>query len=178
MSNDHSDNHANKHDWDKLARWHEDMASEEMGGFPVFAVFLVSGEDRDAHDVFRAFRTSFEERGGGFQNLVIFGQHGVSATVGDLLPRLGMNPDAIPSVALFGHRNAESVQVLPLTQGDPDPARDPEGQPWRKVLNQVEKAIDRQGPKLDLVSLPGTVRRETIGGPVVGLVERLLAERP
>ena len=79
---------------------------------------------------------------------------------------------------MFGHRNAESVQVLPLTQGEPDPARDTESQPWRKVLNQVEKAIDSQGPKLDLVSLQGTVRRETVGGSVMGLVEKLLAERP
>ena len=178
MSNDHSDNHANKHDWDKLARWHEDMASEEMGGFPVFAVFLVSGEDRDAHDVFRAFRTSFEERGGGFQNLVIFGQHGVSATVGDLLPRLGINPDSIPLLALFGHRNAESVQVLPLTQGDPDSSRDTESQPWRRLLNQLEIAIDSQERQLDMVSLEGTVKCETVKGPVVELVGKLLENRP
>ena len=155
MSHDHSDSHANNHDWDKLSRWHDDMTSAEPGGFPVFAVFLVSGEDREAHDVFRAFRTSFEKRGGGFQNLVIFGQ-----------------------LALFGHRYAESVQILPLTHGDPDPERDTESQPWRKVLNQVEEAIDSQGQALDLASLQGTVRCETVQGPVVELVEKLLAERP
>ena len=178
MSHDHSDSHANNHDWDKLSRWHDDMTSAEPGEFPVFAVFLVSGEDREAHDVFRAFRTSFEKRGAGFQNLVIFGQHGISETVGDLLPRLGMSPDAIPSLALFGHRYAESVQILPLTHGDPDPEKDTENQPWRKVLNQVEEAIDSQGQALDLASLQGTVRCETVQGPVVELVEKLLAERP
>ncbi len=177
MSHDHPDSHANNHDWDKLSRWYDDMMSEEPGGFPVFAVFLVSGEDRDAHDVFREFRTSFEERGSGFQNLVIFGQLGVSETFGDLVPRLGMKPDAIPSLALFGHQSAESVQVLPLTQGDPDPARDTESQPWRKVLNQVEEAIDGQGQRLDLASLQGTVKCETVSGPVVELVKKLLADR-
>ena len=178
MSHDHSDSHANNHDWDKLSRWHDDMTSADPGGFPVFAVFFVSGEDRDAHDVFRAFRASFEERGGGFQNLVIFGQHGVSETVGDLLSRLGMRSNTIPSLALFGHRGAESVQVLPLTQGNPDPARDTQSQPWRNVLNQVEEAIDSQGPQLDLTSLQGTVMCKTVSGPVVELVEKLLADRP
>ena len=102
----------------------------------------------------------------------------MSETVGDLLPRLGISPDAIPSLALFGHRDAESVQVLPLTQGNPDPARDPESQPWRRVLNQVEEALDNQGLQLDLGSLQGTVKCETVEGPVVELVEKLLANRP
>jgi len=46
------------------------------------------------------------------------------------------------------------------------------------VLNQVEEAIDSQGQALDLASLQGTVRCETVQGPVVELVEKLLAKRP
>ena len=168
-----SQSHADSHDLDKLSRWHNDLISEPQSGFPVYAVFLVSSEDRDAHDVFRAFRTSFEEHGGGFQHLVIFGQHGVSATARALLPRLGLSPDAIPSLALFTQRDALSVQVLALPQGNPDPSKSEESQPWRKVLSQVEKAVDG-GTALDLDSVPGVNRSRLSGEPLFETVTQLL----
>ena len=170
-----SESHADSHDLDKLSRWHNDLITEPPGVFPIYAVFLVSGEDRDAHDVFRAFRTSFEEHGGGFQHLVIFGQHGVSGTVRDLLPRLGLSPGAIPSLALFTQRDAISVHVLHLAQGDPNPSRSEESQPWREVLSRVEEAADSHQGQLELSSIQGMVERDTSKGSMVELVGDLLS---
>ena len=168
--------HADTHDLDKLSRWHKDLIAETPGAFPVYAVFLVSGEDRDAHDVFRAFRTSFEEHGGGFQHLVIFGQHGVSVTTKSLLPELGLSDDSLPSLAMFTQRDAKSVHLLQLIEGDPDPSRPEESQPWRKVLNQVEEAVGGQGSGLDLSSVQGIVEKDTVDRPMVELVGKLLSE--
>ena len=80
------------HDLDKLTRWHEGLISKTDGGFPVCAVFFTSGEDRRAHDIFRVYRTAFEELGAGFHDLVIFGQHGVSSTSVAMVPGLGLSP--------------------------------------------------------------------------------------
>ena len=171
-----SQSHADSHDLDKLSRWHNDLISETPGGFPIYAVFLVSGEDREAHDVFRAFRTSFEAHGGGFQHLVIFGQHGVSATAKSLLPEFGLDADSLPTLAMFTQRDAKSVHVLQLVKGDPDPSRPEESQPWRKVLNQVEEAAGGRRDGLDLSSIQGMVDRDTGNGPMLELVGRLLSE--
>ena len=92
--------HADNHDIDKLGRWREDLAESLAGSsrdFPVYAVFLVSEVDRSAHDIFRQYRTSFQARGSGFANLVIFGQHGVSSTARHLLARWGLPEEALPS---------------------------------------------------------------------------------
>ena len=86
-------NHADAHDRDKLLRWQKDLAATTDTAPPVYAVFLVSEKDTTAHDIFRAFRTSFEERRAGFAHLVIFGQHGVSATVRDLQGELALPPN-------------------------------------------------------------------------------------
>ena len=168
--------HADTHDLDKLSRWHNDLISETPGAFPVYAVFLVSGEDRDAHDVFRAFRTSFEEHGGSFQHLVIFGQHGVSGATRSLLPEFGLSADSLPSLAMFTQRDAKSVHILQLIEGDPAPSRPAESQPWRKVLNQVEEAAGEQEAVLDLCSIQGIVEQGTGNRPMVELLGKLLSE--
>ena len=68
------------HDFGKLTRWHEGLVSESGSSFPACALFLASGEDNRAHDIFRVYRSAFEELGAGFHDLVIFGQHGTSTT--------------------------------------------------------------------------------------------------
>ncbi len=113
---------ADQHDEDKLVRWHGDLVGGVTGGFPVHAVFLVSEEDRAAHDIFRAFRSRFEELGAGFQHLVIFGQHGVSQAEKTLLARLGLAADSIPSLVLLTASDPPLVFTLPLAAGDRRPA--------------------------------------------------------
>ena len=80
---------ADTHDLDKLHRWQKDLEAVSPDAPPVYAIFLVSERDTMAHDVFRSFRTSFEEHGLGFAHLVIFGQHGVSGTARRLLDKFG-----------------------------------------------------------------------------------------
>ena len=82
---------ADSHDADKLQRWRKDLSDSPSGGFPVYAAFLVSEKDKSAHNVFRRFRTSFEEQGAGFGNLVIFGQHGISSAVHLMLDQVGLS---------------------------------------------------------------------------------------
>ena len=171
-----SQSHADSHDLDKLSRWHNNRIAETPGEFPVYAVFLVSGEDRDAHDVFRAFRDSFEGRGGGFQHLVIFGQHGISGTVRSLLPQFGLSEVSLPSLAMFTQRDAESVHVLRLVRGDSDPSKSEEKQPWRKVLDRVEETAGSQWDGLDLSSIQGMAEKEIGKGPMVELIGRLVSE--
>ena len=83
----------------------------------MYAVFLVAPEDRYAHDVFRAFRSSFENLGASFEHLVIFGQHGVSSTVLGLLDQVGHSLKSLPMLALFSGPPADEFQFLPLPKG-------------------------------------------------------------
>ena len=96
------ESHADTHDLDKLRRWKKDLEAAPSHAPGVFAIFLVSGEDRAAHNVFRTFRTSFEERELSFAHLVIFGQHGVSTSVRALQQELGLDETPLPTLVLFG----------------------------------------------------------------------------
>ena len=130
--------HAENHDRDKLGRWQKDLVSSTPGKFPVYAVFLVSHEDRAAHNVFRAFRSSFEARGAGFEHLVIFGQHGVSSVLLRLLSQFGLTDEEVPTLALFSDLHAEAVHNVALSPGEPANTTDAStpqwnGQPTRKV---------------------------------------------
>ena len=59
--------HADRHDLDKLGRWKAGLdGAADSAPFPVGAIFLVGPQDRAAHDVFRRYRSIFEELGGGF----------------------------------------------------------------------------------------------------------------
>ena len=172
---------ADQHDEDKLARWQRDLAGGVSGGFPLHAVFLVSEGDRAAHDVFRAFRSRFEELGAGFQHLVIFGQHGVSQAERMLVARLGLPADAIPSLVLLTVSDPPLVYCLPLPSGDVGPeAKDPDQTPWRRVLAQVEQAeasvVEREVKALALGNIPGMSAGIELSDPVIDLVAGTLGQ--
>ena len=170
--------HAENHDRDKLGRWHKDLASGKPGDFPAYAVFLVSREDRAAHDVFRAFRSSFESRGAGFEHLVIFGQHGVSSALLRLLSQFGLADDDVPTLALFSNPQAEAVHTVALSSGEPTETTDSSVPPdaWQVILEQVERTADGQASSLDLESLPVSVGRQDVEMPVLDVVAKLLRE--
>jgi len=166
---------ADSHDLDKLARWRRDLTANMPARFPVYAIFLVSADDRAAHDVFRKFRSSFEARRAGFEHLVIFGQHGVSSTARSLLEEFGLPQDAIPTLALLAPSEAATVYALPLPTGDADNV--PQGKPagtWQDALAQIESAVERGDHSIDLTSLPGVARRQLHNGPLDKLVDKLL----
>jgi hypothetical protein len=138
--------------------------------FPIYAVFLVSANDRAAHDIFRQFRASFEGRGAGFEHLVIFGQHGISSTVLGLLAALGMPNHATPLLAVFASPSATTVYTLPLAGAGED-AEDS----WREALTRVEDAADRDDKALDPTSLAGFTARRLKDGPLLEIVGQLVA---
>ena len=154
--------HADGHDLDKLARWHESLPACDGPRFPIHALFLVSAEDKAAHDAFRQFRARFESLGAGFHHLVILGQHAVSGTVLALLPGLGLEAASIPVLVLYQGRHAPSVYLLPLPgRNDAD-----SGQSWRGVLSGVEEAVAEGKDTLLMDTLPG-IRTHHLGGPTV-----------
>ena len=131
--------HADTHDLDKLKRWQMDLAAMAGDAPPVFAVFLVSEKDRAAHDVFRAFRNSFEARKLGFAHLVIFGQHGTSATERGLRASFGLEAVSGPVLALFdGISATPEATRLPAGDSDKSPT---ENSNWQKALERAESAM-------------------------------------
>ncbi len=172
---------ADQHDRDKLERWQRDLSGGVTGGFPLHALFLVSEDDRAAHDVFRAFRSRFEELGAGFQHLVIFGQHGVSQAEQTLLVRLGLAADAIPSLVLLTASDPPLVYTLPLASGDVEAAaKDPHQASWRQVLARVEQAKADAGEgevkALALGDIPGMSAGIGPSEPVIDLVAGTLGQ--
>ena len=172
---------ADQHDQDKLARWHRDLGDGGTGGFPLHALFLVSEKDRAAHDVFRAFRSRFEELGAGFQHLVIFGQHGVSQAEKTLLARLGLPADGIPSLVLLTASDPPLVYTLLLASGDVGPeASDPYQATWRQVLALVEPAgVGAGGGEVKAMAwadIPGMKTGPGLGEPVIDLVAGVLGQ--
>lgn len=109
---------ADQHDLDKLARWHQDLSGGGSDQFPVYCVFLVSPDDRASHQVFRRFRSSFEDRAAGFQHLMIFGQHGISATLKALLAEFGLTLEQVPALAMLTTPAVSTVHTMALAQGD------------------------------------------------------------
>ena len=175
-----SRSHADNHDLDKLARWNGDLSSWEDVAFPAYALFLVSPEDKTAHDVFRQYRGSFESRGAGFGNLVIFGQHGISTTVRAILDGLGLDLGNLPLLALFSNPTGRTVYTLSLPAGAPEPssagAARSEPEYWRDVLKRLEDAVDGQSEHPDLEFLNQGASLRTGREPVVELVSRVLTE--
>ena len=163
-------NHADSHDFDKLARWHSALATEDTYRFPVHAVFLVSVMDTAAHDIFRQFRSSFEARGARFHHLVIFGQHGVSRTSAKLLAEFGLQLASIPVVVLVSGPSFTIAYVVPLPSGDR-----PECGYWSDVLSELEGAADSNDLSLDLGLLQGVESRPLGGGSLVDAVGRVLS---
>ena len=176
---------ADKHDRDKLARWHEGLTADPDYPFPVISLFLVASEDEDAHDVFREFRASFEARGAGFEHSVIFGQHGVSSTVEGLLARFGLSRSDLPLLALFSGPSAEVFHTLPLSGGPsvgrservvPAAAGTESGRVWQGVLGRLENAVDGGETSLDPASLPEVTGLRLGNGPLVELVGQVLEQ--
>ena len=172
---------ADQHDKDKLERWQRDLAGGVTGSFPLHALFLVSEDDRAAHDIFRAFRSCFEELGAGFQHLVIFGQHGVSQAERMILRRLGLPADNLPSLVLLTASDPPLVYSLPLPPGDVRPeAKDTDQAPWRRALAQVEQmgagAREAKIEELALGNIPGMSAGIELSESVIALVDGTLGQ--
>ncbi len=170
--------HADRHDLDKLARWKAGLdAAGESGdsSFPVCAVFLVTGEDRASHDIFRRFRSAFAELGSGFHHLVIFGQHGVSTTQTAFLGQLGLDPQNVPVVAVAPMAvGPGTVYTIELPKGDRNGDLD-ESQAWAAAIRAVEAASsDRE--ELSLGEIGGLGARRLRSGSLAATVNEVLLE--
>ncbi len=170
--------HADRHDLDKLARWKDGLDSasgDSASAFPVCAIFLVGPEHREAHDIFRRYRSVFEELGGGFHHLVIFGQHGISTTQVAFLEEFGMEQDVVPMVAVApmvdGTQSAWSVE---LPKGERSGELD-ETQAWSAVLEAVRAASTRNGA-LSLDGVSGVSDKALRRGGLSAGVDGVLAE--
>lgn len=171
--------HADNHDRDKLTGWRGDLTSGEGAGFPVYAVFLVTPEDRPAHDIFRVYRSSFGERGAAFQHLMIFGQHGISTTVKGLADEFGLTLGALPTLAFFKDGPSQAIHTIALRSGDYKDGEtgDPESLagPWMDVLHQLEGVIDTGPDLLDLASSEFLTQHVLKRGPMMDVIEGVLA---
>ena len=177
------DTHADNHDRDKLTRWHEGLIGigdslTPIDRFPAFAVFLVGPDDVSAHNVFRSFRSKFESGGAGFDNLVIFGQHGHSKALASLMSELGLEQQPLPLLTLFTSQTASAMYTLPLSSGGTEDIGS-QGQAsaverCEDVLSQIVEAAGTGTPNLDLSGAAGVTTTVLTGGPLVGLVERAL----
>jgi hypothetical protein len=170
--------HADQHDLDKLGRWHRELAKGPSGSFPVYAIFLVTANDRVAHDIFRKFRSSFEARNAAFENLVIFGQHGVSTTAQRMLVEFGLSQGSLPILALIALADPSIVYTLALPSGADGavPNEGPVGEEWQKALNAVEAATVEANRPLGLDAFHGVAQRRLDHGPLDVLVGGLIRE--
>ena len=132
---------ADIHDLDKLRRWQKDLEDSTAEAPPVFAIFLVGGEDRIAHDVVRAFRTGFEERNLGFAHLVIFGQHGVSQTATNLRNWFGLKAETSPQLVLYSGEG-NRPHILSLPSGEVDESENGVQADWHKALDQAIEVVE------------------------------------
>ncbi len=164
---------ADQHDLDKLARWRQDLSGGDTAQFPVYCVFLVSPDDLASHQVFRRFRSSFEDRAAGFQHLMIFGQHGISATLKALLAEFGLSLEQLPALALLTTPAVSTVHTTALAQGN-EAGEMVEHEPWQKVLGLVEGVVDRGEKAIDLASSPD-VKSHALSGSLPEVVTRVLA---
>ena len=142
--------HADQHDLDKLARWKSGLDTASGDGaesFPACAIFLVSPEDRTSHDIFRRYRSAFQDMGGGFHHLVIFGQHGISKTLMAFLSELGMGQESVPLLAISPFLEEETVAgrayLLNLPKGEREGELD-ESQSWGAALERIRNAASGQ----------------------------------
>ena len=175
--------HADRHDLDKLARWKEGLDSASAAGgvasFPVCAIFLVSPEDRASHDIFRRYRSAFGELGGDFHHLVIFGQHGVSATQEAFLAQVGREPGNVPLLAIAPMlKDPGSVHCIELPKGDRNGELD-DSQVWGSALERIRAATSGESP-LSLEGMDGvgsgSFRQGTLVEAVAGVFSELGGE--
>lgn len=150
---------ADAHDRDKLRRWQQELTGSAPPGPAVYVLFLVSEQDTAAHDIFRDFRRSFEQRNAGFANLVIFGQHGVSSTVRLMLAELGLSEAGLPVLARFAAAAGAVVrEITPLPRGKPAAAPGLAGAEWRAALRWAETKLDESPAGGALPELHRTLR--------------------
>ena len=175
-ANDQQLSHADRHDLDKLTRWKAGLdAAGESGesSFPACAVFLVTGDDRASHDIFRRYRSAFEELGGGFHHLVIFGQHGVSTTQTAFLGQLAIAAQNVPVVAIAPMVGEPgTVYTIELPKGDRDGDLD-ESQAWAAALRAVEAASSDKR-ELSLGEIDGLEARRLRSGSLAATVNEVL----
>ena len=169
--------HADRHDLDKLARWKEGLdADDGTSSFPACAVFLVSPDDRASHDIFRRYRSAFEELGSGFHHLVIFGQHGVSTTQVAFLEQVGRERESVPLLALVPvPGETGDAWCIELPKGDRDGELD-ESLDWGAALERIRAAASH-GIALSLEGVAGasaaTVGRDSLSDAVSGVLAEL-----
>ncbi len=168
-----TDRHANGHDLDKLSRWQAGLSKqqEQEGTFPVIALFLVSADDQNAHNIFRCYRSTFGDLKAEFDNLIIFGQHGASTTMSSFLSELNLELDRVPVMALATGTNATEVLTLDLPKGSV--ASEGTG-PWNKALELITEAAN-SGSALDPSRLEGASAESLAGGSLSSSVDRVLA---
>lgn len=170
--------HADRHDLDKLARWKAGLdgaGDSSEAGFPACAIFLVTGEDRASHDIFRRYRSAFDELGAGFHHLVIFGQHGVSTTQTEFLGRIGLGPDSVPALAVAPMAGVPGgAYCIELPKGDLDGDLD-ETQAWGAALRAVEATV-ANATELSLEKVRGIRWSEFAAGSLYATVAAVLRE--
>ena len=171
--------HYDEHDHDKLVRWREELAEADVPGseFPAAALFLVKPTATGAHEVFRKFRGVFAERNAPFANLVVFGMHGVSATVRALLQEASLSESDLPVLLMAPTNELENSIALTLPSGESlEGGDDPNGDgacdfvaPWQDVLDRIR--ITRDGRPLRLMGVQG---RKLPGVEITRLAEAAL----
>ena len=155
--------HYDEHDHDKLVRWRTDLLATPIDpeGFPAMALFLVKPQATGAHEIFRRYRTEFEKRDASFAHLVVFGMHGVSATVRGLLNQAGLSESDLPIMMLAPATDPRAVIAVTLPSGESiEGADDPNGggtcdylAAWQDVLDRI--SITRPGRPLRLMGVQG-----------------------
>ena len=155
--------HYDDHDHDKLLRWREDLKENAIvdGDFPAMALFLVKPRASGSHEIFRRFRTEFEQRDASFAHLVIFGMHGVSSTVRSLLDQTGLTESDLPVMMLAPAAEPAAVVAVQLPSGESlEGGDDPNGDgtcdylaPWQDVLDRIR--ITKAGRPLRLMGVQG-----------------------
>ena len=177
-ANEQKMSHADRHDLDKLARWKAGLDAAGGSGessFPACAIFLVTAEDRASHDIFRRYRSAFEELGSGFHHLVIFGQHGVSTTQQAFLAEVGLDQSSVPLlVAVPISEESNSAYCIELQKGDPLGGLD-ESQPWGAALEAIRIAASGQS-LLSLDNVDGVRSGGFRRGSLTDTVGRVLTE--
>jgi hypothetical protein len=166
------------HDLGKLTRWHEGLNAETGRGFPVCALFLASGEDTRAHDIFRVYRSAFEALDAGFHDLVIFGQHGMSTTCAALIQGLGLSGLDTPSLVLINDAAGMVFHSTRLPAGslaDGQTEEDGAAVAWRVALTEIERSA-KDGVTASLGSVKGLERMNVSGETLAEAVGRVKLE--
>ena len=169
--------HADRHDLDKMTRWKADLdgSANAGGGLPYCAIFLVGPEHRASHDIFRRYRSAFEELGGGFHNLVIFGQHGVSTTQVAFLGELGLEQDSVPVLAIAAVSSSDNAVVcIGLPKGDYDGELDAT-QTWGAALESIRAAAP-EGISRSLAAIEDARASAFRHGALTATVEGVLTQ--